>query len=286
MLSSVTRTVFPVRARFLLVCLFLVGCSSGVSTPTAPPVAPDVRTPSVMEDLRSYVPPEVPAEVDGSTVVFAALGDSVSSGVGAGALTECGRSDRSWVGVLAERAGGVFLNYACAGAGLEDLRTQIASLDPTVDVVGVTLLGNDAAAVGVVLACARGECDAEVRASVRAAEAAAPAAVEVLKDVGRERRIILLGYVPVFMPDVSCPGSVSAEKSSLLSGLEDRLRGLHRDIVRDLVSDGFRAELVLPPSGHGFCSSDTWMHDLSSPLALHPTRTGHERLAELIDPEF
>lgn len=273
------------RARFLLVCLFLAGCASGVSAPnaTAPPNLPDLRSPAVKEDLRSYVPPKRPAELDESVVVFAALGDSVSSGVGAGALTECGRSDRSWVGVLADRAGGVFLNYACAGAEVEDLRRQIASLDPAVDVVGVTVLGNDAAAVGVVLACARGECDSEVRAGIRAAEAAAPVALEVLKGVGRDRRIILLGYVPLFVPDVSCPGSVSAENSSLLVDVEERLRELHRDIVSGLIADGFRAELVLPPSGHGFCSSDTWMYDLSSPLALHPTRTGHERLAELVD---
>lgn len=231
-----------------------------------------------------YQPPSLEGLDLLSTPVYAALGDSVSSGVGAGRLGFCGRASGSWVEIAAVRDGAVFLNYACSGSGLDGLEAQAAALDDEVDVVGLTFLGNDADLTGVIRGCLSGACTDTVASSLEKVSGLLPRAESILRRIAAGRRVVVSGYVPAFSPEFVCAAGATMDASEVLMEAQNSLAAMQRRLVENLASEGFDIVFVMPSFGHEMCSPDPWVHDFFSVLAVHPNPAGYQAMSELLEP--
>jgi lysophospholipase L1-like esterase len=275
------------RRALLCACLLLAACSTdpsgapvGDSSPTEPSTASSVPAEAIdATGASGYQPPALDGLDLESAPVYAALGDSFSSGVGAGPMTYCGRSEDSWVGIAARRDGAVFLNYACGGAGLDDLEVQIEALAPEVDVVGVTMLGNDGGLLRVVRFCLSGECKEEAAAALEVVKDAIPRAESLLRRLADGRRVVFAGYLPSFSTEFLCRFESAAEVSALLVPLQRELLSLQRSMAERLAEEGLDIVFLEPETGHEACSPDPWVHDFSTLLALHPNPAGYRAVA-------
>ncbi|MGI5340956.1 SGNH/GDSL hydrolase family protein [Streptomyces sp. CA-181903] len=237
---------------------------------------------AVASSLLWSAPPPAAA---GPPVSYAVLGDSFSSGVGAGPYDPAGglclRSPRAY-GPLWAAAHGVrdFRFPACAGATSDDvLRKQVAVLDPGVRLVTLTLGGNDVGYSSVMLACSvglLGACDAEVDRAEAEMDRSLPhrldAAYHAIAQRAPHARVVVLGYPHLFgAPSCLIPSPPNARRmDSALDHLDaviaDRARA-----ARFTYLDARRAF-----AGHGACSGAPWINP-AGPLfweSYHPNAAG------------
>ena len=101
----------------------------------------------------------IPAADAASSVSYVALGDSYSSGLGAGSyISSSGNCDRStnaypeqWA---AAHSSASFVSVACAGATTSDvISSQVSALSAATTLVSITIGGNDAGFSGVMETC-------------------------------------------------------------------------------------------------------------------------------------
>ena len=101
----------------------------------------------------------LPAAGAASSVSYVALGDSYSSGLGAGSyISSSGSCDRStnaypeqWA---AANSPASFVSAACAGATTSDvIGSQVTALSAATTLVSITIGGNDAGFSGVMQTC-------------------------------------------------------------------------------------------------------------------------------------
>jgi hypothetical protein len=182
LISSLTRGTRRLRAHHhrpprsygVIVRIFRVILSAAVAVSTAGLVT----AVSVM-----------PAAGAASSVSYVALGDSYSSGLGAGSyISSSGSCDRStnaypeqWAGANSPAS---FVSVACAGATTSDVVSgQVSALSVATTLVSITIGGNDAGFSGVMETCVL-----KSTSSCLSAVAAAKSFVAGQK----------LGYQPVF----------------------------------------------------------------------------------------
>ncbi|MGK5637188.1 SGNH/GDSL hydrolase family protein [Streptomyces sp. URMC 126] len=226
-----------------------------------------------------------PAAAGPPPASYAALGDSFSSGVGAGPYDPTGglclRSPRAygplWAAAHRTRD---FRFPACAGATSDDvLRKQTAVLDPGTRLVTLTLGGNDVGYSRVMLACSLGgpgTCDGEADRAEAAMDHSLPhrldAAYHAIAQRAPGARVVVLGY-PHLFGGSSClvPSPPNARR------MDDALD--HLDAV---IADRARAArfTYLDPrrafAGHGACSGAPWING-AGPLfweSYHPNGGG------------
>src|SRR2546423_9450877 len=117
-----------------------------------------------------------------ATINYIALGDSYSSGVGAGGYDPasgiCERSPRSYTALWAAgHPGTAFTSVACGGATTDDvLSKQVGALSSATTMVTITIGGNDAGFVSVVTTCLLGT-DGACSFALNAAKAYPPTAL-------------------------------------------------------------------------------------------------------------
>ena len=223
---------------------------------------------------------------------YVALGDSYSSGLGAGDyISSSGSCDRStnaypeqWAGTNSPVS---FVSAACAGATTADVRSsQVTALSASTTLVSITIGGNDAGFSSVMETCvllptssclnaiaaAEGfiasQLPGKLNATLRAIRADAPSA-----------KIVVLGYPDLY--DLSRSGScigLSTRDHTALNQGADALDGALRAAAQanhDTFAD-VRAQFA----GHEICDSGSWLHAvdifaLSS--SYHPTAAGQEQ---------
>src|SRR6201999_4580920 len=96
--------------------------------------------------LAAITGPGIPAQA-ASAVHYVALGDSYSSGVGAGSTSgSCSQSPNAYPALWAKaNAPASFTFAACSGATTTDvINTQLSSLSAATTLVSITIGGNDA----------------------------------------------------------------------------------------------------------------------------------------------
>lgn len=286
-------TVGLLGVAIAVVAALLAGCAGSGSAPTdnpgrtAPTTSIDLvprseQDPAIDVTRSGYQPPEVPA---GLAVrdVYAAFGDSISAGIGSGVFGYCGRTDGSWVAYLARRDGAEFLNYACVGAQLADLEEQAETLDPVVDVVGVTLLGNDIGVAKVLADCVAEDCRIVLDAAINKARTLLPRAERVLRRLGEGRKLVVAGYASSFSPEHVCTGPLDVADYRELHRAFGELAELLEETVGRLQDDGFDAVFVQPDvTGHELCTPDPWFFPLGAVGALHPTAAGQQAAAAAV----
>ncbi|MHA3702123.1 SGNH/GDSL hydrolase family protein [Jatrophihabitans sp. YIM 134969] len=219
---------------------------------------------------------------------YVALGDSYSSGVGAGDYTDdsgdCDRSTNAYSQLYADTVGPAsYVSVACSGATTASVNaTQIQALSVSTTLVSITVGGNDVGFADIMTTCvlygeddciaAVDDAEATARANLAgwldstysAISAAAPAA-----------RVVVLGY-PVFydLSQTGCVGLSAASRAKIDEGI-----ALADSIIADTAAaHGFAyGDPTSAFRGHQICDDDPWLHSLNFVdvgVSYHPFADG------------
>ncbi|HEX4832707.1 MAG TPA: SGNH/GDSL hydrolase family protein [Trebonia sp.] len=224
-----------------------------------------------------------------STVSYVALGDSYSSGEGAGNYySSSGSCDRSpnaypvlWAGANAPAS---FTFAACGGATTSDvISTQLSSVTSATTLVSITIGGNDAGFANIMETCvldSTSTCEAAVASAEQFVQTTLPGRLDTtLNDIRAKApgaRIVVLGY-PDFYDTGAwfCLGLSSADHQALNQGADTLDSVLAAAAARH--GDPF-ADVRGAFAGHELCDGSGWLNSVTLPIdsSYHPTATGQK----------
>jgi lysophospholipase L1-like esterase len=222
-----------------------------------------------------------------ATVNYVALGDSYSSGVGAGAYTSesgaCRRSPNAYPALwAAANSPASYVSVACAGATTTSvINTQLGALSSSTTLVSITVGGNDVGVADVLQTCLYSKtetCVGALQAAEDRARTTLPGLLDSVYNAISERapnaRVIVLGYPVFYQLDTFCLGLGDASRVKINEGAN-----LIDDITRDVAGrHGFTFADVRPAFiGHQLCSSTRWLYGFNLGdvwASYHPTAAG------------
>ncbi|HTJ72141.1 MAG TPA: SGNH/GDSL hydrolase family protein [Actinospica sp.] len=225
-----------------------------------------------------------------SSANYVALGDSYSSGVGAGSYTSSsGSCDRStnaypylWDGANAPSS---FTDNACSGAKTSDvISSQLTGLSSSTTLVSMTIGGNDAGFTTVMEDCIL-DSDSGCVSAVDGAESYAENTLPGLLDTtysdirakAANAHVVVMGY-PEFYDLTQSSGCIglSTTKRSAIDGGADILDNVIK--AEAAKYSNFTYVDIRPYfSGHEICDSSSWLHSLNwldVSESYHPTASG------------
>ena len=225
-------------------------------------------------------------------VNYVALGDSYSSGVGAGdyiwASGSCDRSAEAYPEQWADANSPTsFVSAACSGATTADvLGSQVSALSASTTLVSITIGGNDAGFSSVMETCVLSSTSSCLNA-VAAAETFIGSQLrdrldQVLQAITADApnaKVVVLDYPQLYDMSKSgfCLGLSTSDRVALNGGADDL------DAVIQLAAqdnhDTF-ADVRQQFSGHEICDSDSWLHSVdifAISSSYHPTAAGQDR---------
>ena len=224
-------------------------------------------------------------------VNYVALGDSYSSGVGAGDyISSSGSCDRStnafpeqWAD---EHSGATFVSVACSGAITADvISSQVAALSTSTTLVSITIGGNDAGFASVMETCVLSLTSSCLRA-VAAAEtfiasqlpARLEATLQAIRAHAPSAKIVVLGYPDLYdlSKSGSCLGLSTSDRTALNGGADELDSALQAAALTN--NDTF-ADVRGQFAGHEICDSGSWLHSVdifAISSSYHPTAAGQD----------
>jgi lysophospholipase L1-like esterase len=267
--------------------------SAGLVTATAAPAADAAATvrAAAVNAATVNAAAVTAAVVNAAAVNYVALGDSYSSGLGAGDyLSSSGSCDRSadaypeqWA---AANSPATFTSAACSGATTADvLSSQVSALSASTTLVSITIGGNDAGFSSVMETCALSLSSTCLNA-VAAAEAFVadqlPArldqTLQTIRADAPSATVIVLGYPDLY--DLSnsgtCIGLSTKDRTALNQGADDLDGALQAAAQAN--NDTF-ADVRSQFAGHEICDSGSWLHSVdifAISSCYHPTAAGQE----------
>lgn len=227
----------------------------------------------------------VPGVARAATVNYVALGDSYSSGVGAGPydLSTCLRSQKSYAPLWAvAHSVSSFRFPACGGAVTADVLTsQVGALSTSTTLVTITIGGNDAGFADVMTSCRFGSttgCENAVAGAKAFATGVLPARLDAtyaaIRDRAPNARLVVLGYPRLFETGWCGLLAMSSYKRTILNEAADALDG----VISARAGAAGATYVDARPffAGHGVCAADPWIHDVSGVIeAYHPDADGY-----------
>lgn len=223
-----------------------------------------------------------------AAVDYVALGDSYSSGVGAGsydsASGNCLRSTKAYPKLwAAAHSPSSFAFTACSGARTDDVTAgQLAPLSSTTDLVSITVGGNDAGFSDVMITCvlqSESNCISRVNTAKSYVDSTLPgkldSAYSAIKAKAPSARVVVIGYPHFYKLGGGCLFGLSDNARSAINGAADYL---NTAIAKRAADHGYDFASVVPPfTGHEICSGSEWLHsvnlfDLTE--SYHPTAAG------------
>jgi len=227
----------------------------------------------------------IPAEA-ASTVHYVALGDSYSSGVGAGSTSgSCGQSPNAFPKLWAvANSVASFTFAACAGARTGDvISSQLSSLSAATTLVSITIGGNDVGWSSIMETCvlkSTGSCQNAVAAGEKYATGTLPGLIgttlAVIRPHAPNAKVIVLDYPDFY--DLSarfCIGLSGADHRALDAGI-NVLDGV---IQAAAVTEGDTfADVRAQFTGHELCDHAGWLNSVTLPIgnSYHPTAAGQK----------
>ncbi|GHE96131.1 lipase 1 [Streptomyces spiralis] len=218
---------------------------------------------------------------------YVALGDSYSSGVGAGSYIsssgDCDRSTKAYPYLWnAAHSPSSFAFTACSGARTDDvLANQLGPLGSATSLVSITIGGNDAGFSDVMTTCVL-QSDSSCLSRINTAEAyvdtTLPGKLDNLYSVIRGKapnaHVVVLGYPRFYLLGQFCLG-LSDTKRSAINGAADHLDAA---IAKIAANHGFTfGDVRTTFGGHEICSGSSWLHSvnwLDIGESYHPTASG------------
>lgn len=219
---------------------------------------------------------------------YVALGDSYSSGVGAGnydaASGNCKRSTRAYPALwAAAHSPQSFSFVACSGARTGDLlANQLAPLNSGTDLVSVTIGGNDAGFADVMTTCvlqSESTCVNRVNQAKAYVNSTLPGQLDQVYNAIDSRspgaRVVVLGYPRFYKLSGSCVTGLTEGERAAINGASDHLNAA---IAKRAADHGFAfASVAGAFTGHEICSGNAWLHSLNwlnIGESYHPTAAG------------
>ncbi|MER5871195.1 SGNH/GDSL hydrolase family protein [Streptomyces sp. NPDC002044] len=219
---------------------------------------------------------------------YVALGDSYSSGVGAGnydgASGNCKRSTRAYPALwAAAHSPQSFSFVACSGARTGDLLAgQLAPLNSGTDLVSVTIGGNDAGFADVMTTCvlqSESTCVNRVNQAKAYVNSTLPGQLDQVYNAIDSRspaaRVVVLGYPRFYKLSGSCVTGLTEGERAAINGASDHLNAA---IAKRAADHGFTfASVAGAFTGHEICSAGPWLHSLNwlnIGESYHPTAAG------------
>lgn len=218
---------------------------------------------------------------------YVALGDSYSSGVGAGGDVtggDCNRSSNAYPAQwAASHSPASFTFAACSGATTDDvLASQVAALSADTTLVSITIGGNDAGFSHVIQTCVLGSTD-DCVAAVNTARAfiadTLPGKLDntlrTIRSDAPNATVDVLDYPEFYDLSQSdgCLGLSNTDRVAI-NGASDDLAGA-LSAAAGRAGDTF-ADVRPHFGGHELCDSDEWLHSVTFPVgdSYHPTSSG------------
>ena len=236
------------------------------------------------------LPMLIPAQASAqSAAAYVALGDSYSSGVGAGSYIgssgSCDQSSNAYPALWATaNQPASYVSEACSGATTATvLSSQLSALSAATTLVSITVGGNDVGFSSVMETCVLESTSTCVSAVDHAESLTATQLPGELDSVlsaihadAPSARVVVLDYPELY--DLSrssfCIGLSKTDRTDLNQGadqLDSQIQAAaarHGDVFAD-VRSAF--------SGHEICDSSSWLHAvnfLDVPESYHPTASG------------
>jgi lysophospholipase L1-like esterase len=222
-----------------------------------------------------------------SGVNYVAMGDSYSSGVGAGSYIsdsgDCLRSTNAYSALWASaNSPASYTSVACSGATTDSMiSSQLSALSSSTTLVSFTVGGNDVGFTNIMETCILGgtdDCVAAVQQAEDYAQTELPGKLDTLySDISSDApnaKVVVLDYPVFYQLDTLCVG-LSAESHEKLDEGINLLNGVLQDAAS---RHGFTfADVTSIFVGHQLCSGDDWLHSLNITditESYHPTATG------------
>ncbi|GGY00384.1 SGNH/GDSL hydrolase family protein [Streptomyces anandii] len=218
---------------------------------------------------------------------YVALGDSYSSGVGAGSYISssgsCDRSTKAYPYLWnAAHSPSSFAFTACSGARTDDvLANQLAPLNSGTSLVSISIGGNDAGFSDVMTTCvlqSDSTCVSRINTAKAYVDSTLPGKLDNLYSVIRSKapsaHVVVLGYPRFYLLGQTCLG-LSDTKRSAINGAADYIDAA---IAKVAANHGFTfGDVRTTFSGHEICSGSSWLHSvnwLDIGESYHPTAAG------------
>ncbi|MFF8281118.1 SGNH/GDSL hydrolase family protein [Streptomyces albus] len=225
------------------------------------------------------------AAQDTAATGYVALGDSYSSGVGAGDYdgSDCKRSANAYPQLWRTANSPSSFDFpACSGARTDDvLANQLGALDSSTGLVSISIGGNDAGFGDTMTACVtQGEsaCLERVQQARTYIAQTLPGKLDTVYDAIRAKapsaKVVVLGYPHMYKLDGDCSVGISEKSRAAINAASDDLNEVTAKRAAD---HGYSFGDVRPAfSGHEICSGDEWLHSVTLPVdeSYHPTAAG------------
>lgn len=217
-------------------------------------------------------------------VNYTALGDSFSSGVGAGSYdlsSSCSRTSNAYPARVAAATGFTLSFTACSGATTTDvIANQLGPLSSSTDYVTVTAGGNDAGFASLIANCTILNCVSSINSKITWATTTLPGLLNNLyaqiQSNAPNATVIVLGY-PRLFSGATCTSAfgISSSEMTAANNLVDTIDSI---TATRAAAYGFTYKSAIAQfTGHALCSSSSWLNGLS-PFSLsdsyHPNNSG------------
>ena len=224
-----------------------------------------------------------------SAAAYVALGDSYSSGVGAGSYIgssgSCDQSTKAYPALWdAASQPASYVSEACSGATTATvLGSQLSALSSATTLVSITVGGNDVGFSSVMETCVllpQSSCVSAVNHAESLVASQLPGELDSVLNAIRtdapKARVVVLDYPELYdlSKSSSCIGLSTTDRADLNQGadqLDNQIQlaaARHGDVFAD-VRSAFR--------GHEICDSGSWLHSvnfLDVSESYHPTASG------------
>jgi lysophospholipase L1-like esterase len=232
----------------------------------------------------------VPAQASAQSAVhYAALGDSYSSGVGAGnyigSSGSCDQSSNAYPALWdTANQPASYVSEACSGATTATvLSSQLSALSAATTLVSITVGGNDVGFSSVMETCVllpTSSCVSAVNKAESLIASQLPGELDsvlnAIKADAPGARVVVLDYPDLYdlSKSSSCIGLSKTDRTDLNNGANDldsqiqAAAARHADVFAD-VRGAF--------TGHEICDSSSWLHSvnfLDVSESYHPTASG------------
>lgn len=230
------------------------------------------------------------AQADSTTqsLDYVALGDSYSSGVGAGsydsASGNCKRSTKAFPRLWANaNSPSSFAFTACSGARTGDVTaSQLGPLNSSTDLVSLTVGGNDAGFADVMTTCvlqSESTCLSRIAQAKAFVDSTLPGRLDqvyaAISAKAPAARVVVLGYPRFYKLSGSCIAGLSENERAAINGAADHLNAA---IAKRAADHGYGfASVTGTFTGHEICSGSSWLHSvnwLNIGDSYHPTAAG------------
>ncbi|AVH59596.1 MULTISPECIES: SGNH/GDSL hydrolase family protein [Streptomyces] len=219
---------------------------------------------------------------------YVALGDSYSSGVGAGSYIsssgDCKRSTKAYPYLWAAAHSPSSFDFtACSGARTSDVTAnQLGPLSSATGLVSISIGGNDAGFADVMTTCvlqSESSCLARIATARAYVDSTLPGRLDSTYSAIRSRapaaHVVVLGYPRFYKLNGSCLAGLSETERAAINDASDYLNSA---ISKRAANHGFTFGDVRGTfTGHEICSGNSWLHSvnwLNIGESYHPTAAG------------